>query len=77
MEPGGKGKGSSAAELWKNPHQCCFIHSVLFKSFRKARTTKRAGDLAMEMLKNHHEKSRSNSEGEEDKVKNIEKDFTL
>jgi hypothetical protein len=50
VEP--EGRGYSAAELWKYP-QCYFVHPTVFEAFEKD-CTKRARDLAMEILRNYH-----------------------
>ena len=69
------GGGYSADELWKSPH-CCFVDLAVLEAFGEDRT-KRAGDLAMEILEGHHrEKSSTNPEGG-DKTKDPEKEFKI
>jgi hypothetical protein len=44
--------------------QCCFVDHAVLEAFGED-CTKRAGDLAMEILKAYHEKLSTDAEGEE------------
>ena len=68
-------KRYSADELWKYPH-CCFAGYPVFEAFGED-CTKRAGDLAMEILRLHHEKARTEPEGEDERAKVPEKEFKI
>jgi hypothetical protein len=44
-----EGEGYPVAELWKYP-QSCLVHPIVFEAFGKS-STKRAGDLALKIMK--------------------------
>jgi hypothetical protein len=61
-----KEEGYPAAELWKYP-QSCFVHPLVFEAFGND-STKRAGDLALEIMRTLPEETGSDfGEGDNDR----------